>query len=133
MSDKKKLWTTEETSLLIEAYRKHKNLWDPETVDYKNRIKKLNSYKEIAGVFGTSVEEIDRKLKNIISQYQRERRNFKKMKKAGAEQQFRARWFGYNSMAFLHDKNQPGKGIQIGWKCEVIYFLNNTLLASLYI
>lgn len=119
MSEKKKVWTTEEIGILIEAYREHRNLWDPKNLDYKNRIKKMDSYKEIAGLFDTSSEEVERKVKNIISQYQRERRNYKKMKKSGAGQHFKAKWFGYNAMSFLHDKNKPRKGIQVGGEYEV--------------
>ncbi|CAH0552228.1 unnamed protein product [Brassicogethes aeneus] len=106
----KKQWTTEEISTCIDAFREHKNLWDPKDVNYKNRIKKMDSYKEIAQLFDTNSMEIERKIKNIISQYQRERRNYKKIKTSGAGQCFRPKWFGYNAMSFMHDRNKPRKG-----------------------
>ncbi|KAJ8930930.1 hypothetical protein NQ314_016229 [Rhamnusium bicolor] len=59
----KKVWTIEEIGILIDAYREHRNLWDPRNFDYKNRIKKMDSYKEIAGLFDTSSEEVERKVK----------------------------------------------------------------------
>lgn len=70
--------------------------------------------------------EIDRKIKNVISQYQRERRNYKKMKKSGAGQHFTPKWFGFNAMSFIHDKNKPRKGVQIGGEYEVsfLFILN---------
>lgn len=119
MTEKNKQWTTEEVGILIETYREHANLWDPKNMYYKNRIKKMDAYKEIASVFNTTTLEIERKIKNIISQYQRERRNYKNMKKSGAGHVFKAKWFGYSAMTFLHDKNKPSKGTQIGVEFEV--------------
>ena len=75
MTEKKKQWTTEEVGILIDTYREHANLWDPKNMCYKNRIKKMDSYKEIASVFKTTTLEIERKIKNIMSQYQRQRPN----------------------------------------------------------
>ncbi|CAH2006124.1 unnamed protein product [Acanthoscelides obtectus] len=109
MSEKKQ-WTVEECSNLIELYRDHTNLWNASHIDYKSRIKKYDSLKEIAQRFGTKYEEIERKIKNLVSQYQRERRNYKKLKKSGA---------GHTSaMCFLHDKNKPSKGRQVGLNFE---------------
>lgn len=119
MSAERRLWTVEEVGNLIEAYREHTNLWDPKDMDYKNRIKKADSYKEIASMFNITSMEVERKIRNIISQYQRERRTYKKMKKSGAGHVFKPKWFGYNAMSFLHDKNKPRKGTQIGVEIEV--------------
>ncbi|CAH1970882.1 unnamed protein product [Acanthoscelides obtectus] len=110
----KKTWTIEEVTNLIEVYRERPNLWNPKNVDYKNRYKKYDSLKEIAEIFGTTKDEIERKLKNINTQYQRERRNYKKCQKSGAGNEFKAKWFGYTAMAFLQDRNKPKKGHQAG-------------------
>ncbi|CAH0560412.1 unnamed protein product [Brassicogethes aeneus] len=110
----KKQWTTEEVSNLIESYRAHTNLWNPKNTEYKNRIKKMDSLKEIAKLFNTNFNEVERKIKNLITQYQRERRNYKNMKKSGAGQIFKPKWFGYNSMLFLNDKNKPRRGVEAG-------------------
>lgn len=130
----KKQWTTEEICTLIDAFREHKNLWQTKDTNYKNRIKKMDSYKEIALLFDTNWMEIDRKIKNIISQYQRERRNYKKMKKSGAGQHFTPKWFGYNAMSFIHDKNKPRKGVQIGGEYEVsvLFILNLNFKGFMY-
>lgn len=70
--------------------------------------------------------EIDRKIKNIILQYQHERMKYKKMKKSDAGQHFTPKWFGYNAMSFIHDKNKPRKGVQIGGEYEIsfLFILN---------
>lgn len=134
-SDKvaKKQWTTEEICTLIDAFREHRNLWNPKDVNYKNRIKKKDSYQEIAQLFHIKWMEIERKIKNIISQYQRERRNYKKMKTSGAGQHFTPKWFGYNAMSFMHDRNKPRKGVQIGGEYEVsfLFLLFTYILRSL--
>uniref|UniRef100_A0A6P7GSR3 Uncharacterized protein LOC114325862 n=1 Tax=Diabrotica virgifera virgifera TaxID=50390 RepID=A0A6P7GSR3_DIAVI len=114
----KKEWTTEEICTLIDALREHRNLWYPRDANYKNRIAKVDSHKQIAQLFDTNYLEIARKIKNITSQYLRERRNYKKIKKSGAGQNFIPRWFGYNAMSFMHDKNKPRKGVQIGGEYE---------------
>ncbi|CAH1995893.1 unnamed protein product, partial [Acanthoscelides obtectus] len=118
MTEEKKKWTTEEVGNLIETYRDCPNLWNPTNLEYKNRVKKMDTYKQIAHVFKTTPHEIERKIKNLITQYQRERRSYKKMKKSGAGHVFKAKWFGYSAMSFLHDKNKPRKGTQIGVELE---------------
>ncbi|CAH1996219.1 unnamed protein product [Acanthoscelides obtectus] len=85
-----------------------------------DRYKKYDSLKEIAEIFGTTKDEIERKLKNINTQYQRERRNYKKCQKSGAGNEFKAKWFGYTAMAFLQDRNKPKKGHQAGIEYDVL-------------
>lgn len=94
----RKHWRTEEVANLIEAYREQPNLCNPYEVNYKNRIQKSISYKEIVSIFDTTVAEIERKIKNIVSQYHRERRTYKNMKNSGLGHAFKPKWFGYNSM-----------------------------------
>ncbi|CAI6360260.1 unnamed protein product [Macrosiphum euphorbiae] len=77
-------------------------------------LKKPDALKEIAITFNTDSSEIDRKLKNVYSQYTRERRNYKAMKKSGAGKEFHAKWFGYDLMSFLQDKNKPRKTREFG-------------------
>ncbi|XP_069361116.1 uncharacterized protein [Maniola hyperantus] len=104
--EEKRSWTCEEVLSLIEYFKKYPNLWDKCNIYYKSKIKKHNAYKEMAEVFQTNTTEIDRKIKNIISQYQRERRYYKKFKKSGVGGNFIAKWFGYHAMSFMHDENR---------------------------
>lgn len=108
------MWTAEETSNLIEGYRNFKCLWDAKHADYKNRIKKKDALIELGKMCHVSTAEVERKLANVNSQYRRERRNYKKFKKSGAASSFRPKWFGYNLMAFLRDKNKPRRTEEIG-------------------
>lgn len=70
--------------------------------------------KEVAITLNTDSSEIDRKLKNVYSQYTRERRNNKAMKKSGARKEFHTKCFGYALMSFLQDKNKPRKAQEFG-------------------
>ncbi|XP_045775050.1 uncharacterized protein LOC123873973 [Maniola jurtina] len=106
--EEKRSWTCEEVLSLIEYFKKYPNLWDKRNIYYKSKIKKHNAYKEMAAIFQTNTTEIDRKIKNIISQYQRERRYYKKFKKSGVGGNFIAKWFGYHAMSFMHDGSQRG-------------------------
>lgn len=100
----KKNWTILETSKLIEYYRMERNLWDPKCREHKNKMVKQVSFMKLAGIFGVSLPEIDRKIKNLLSQHRRERRKHRKHKKTGEAGQFLSKWFGYNLMGFLNDK-----------------------------
>lgn len=113
MSEKTK-WTVDNTCKLIELYRETPLLWDPTNSEYKNRYKKADALKEIGGSLNLSEEEIERKIRNINSQYQRERRNYKQCKKSGSGQKFIPKWFGYALMSFLKDKNKPRKSQEAG-------------------
>lgn len=77
---------------LIESYRAHPNLWNPKNTGYKNRIKKMISLKEIANLFNTNFNEVKRQIRNRITEYQRERRNYKNMKNSGAGQFFKPKY-----------------------------------------
>lgn len=118
MSSKKK-WNTEDTCKLIELYRESPILWDATNLNYKNKFKKADALKEIGIALNTDANEIDRKLKNVCSQYSRERRSYKAMKKSGSARDFRAKWFGYDLMSFLQDKNKPRKSREAGFSTEI--------------
>lgn len=105
----KNKWNLDDTCKLIELYRESPMLWDVTDLNYKNKFKKVDALKEIGMELGTDAKEIERKLKNLHSQYSRERRVYKTMKQSGTGRYFRAKWFGYDLMSFLHDKNKPRK------------------------
>lgn len=107
-------WSVENTCKLIELYRESKLLWDARHPDYKNRYKKADALKEIGILCNVSSEEVDRKIKNINTQYQREYRNYQLLKKSGAGKTFVSKWFGYSLLSFLKDKNKPRPSGNIG-------------------
>lgn len=53
-------------------------------------------------------------MKNLIGQFYRECK-FKKAKSgAGADEVINSKWFAYNSMLFLNDKNKPCETSEAG-------------------
>lgn len=42
----------------------------------------------------------------MVAQFYRERKKYLSMKKSGAGAYFTTKWFGYNSLLFLRDKNK---------------------------
>lgn len=73
MNTKKKKWNVDDTCKLIELYRESPILWDATNLNYKNKFKKADALKEIGMQLSTDANEIDRKLKNVCSQYSMER------------------------------------------------------------
>ncbi|KAL4090696.1 hypothetical protein QTP88_025485 [Uroleucon formosanum] len=91
----KKKWNVEDTCKLIELYQESPILWDATNLNYKNKFKKADALKDIGMQLGTDANKIDRKLKNVYSQYTRERRAYKTMNKSGTGRDFRPKWFGF--------------------------------------
>lgn len=110
MSNFLKKWSVKDTCTLIKLYRKFPILWDKRNPYYKNKIKISIALKEIGTALSTEPKEVERKLKNVYSQYIRERRKYKNMKKSGVGKEIRAKWFGYSLMKFLHDRNNKPRG-----------------------
>ena len=85
----------------------------PFTHGLQKRIKK-RCIETNSNLLNITSEEVDRKVRHIISQYLRERRIYEKMKKSGVKKQFHAKWFGWTLMSFLRDRSKPRKYRQAG-------------------
>nr|CAI5839835.1 unnamed protein product [Callosobruchus analis] len=79
---------------------------------------KADALKEISLLLNVPLNDVEKKIKNINNQYARERRNYKKLKKSGAWKHFTPKWFGYELLSFLRDKNKPRKSLQAGCSGE---------------
>lgn len=122
VSKPNKVWSTTDTCKLIELYRESPVLLDARCPDYKNRYKKADALLELAEALSTTPDSIDKKIKNITSQYAREKRLHEKATKSGAGKEFHSKWFGFNLMEFLKDKNQPRKTIEGGVQVNIEYY-----------
>lgn len=74
-------WNKENVSKLIELFREHPVLWNSKHFDYKMRNKKQDAWNEIALEMKLDRNEGEKKMRCLISQYQR---NCKKSKKSGS-------------------------------------------------
>ncbi|XP_072399259.1 uncharacterized protein [Diabrotica undecimpunctata] len=99
------VWTNELTETLIHLYHSQTVLWDSTDENYKNKNKKKDSWKSISNFMGLHELELRRKIKNLTSQFFREKKKLKDDTKSGACDT--PRWFAYQWLLFLTDKNEP--------------------------
>lgn len=102
-------WTNEKVLTLIDLYRDRPVLWDCRSKQHKDRSKRTDALMEIAVSFGVEKEEIDRKIKNLMCHLSRELKKERDGKKCGARtgQAYKSKWFCYDSMLFLKNRNGP--------------------------
>lgn len=81
MSEERKVqknWPKSEVFALISNWKILPELWDTKSKSYRCRIQKQNAVKELARKFGTTTNEISRKLHNLRTQFHSELRKLKK-------------------------------------------------------
>jgi hypothetical protein len=93
-------WNQEATMKLIEELHSRPVLWDVTAAEYKNRNKKRDALQELAECFKLSLNEIEKKVKNLKTQFRREHKALCAKKKSGSSPK-KPTWFGYESMLFL--------------------------------
>ncbi|XP_064091706.1 uncharacterized protein LOC135205269 isoform X3 [Macrobrachium nipponense] len=100
-------WTREEVATLIDLYRSHTILWDPWDEEFKNRAKKTDAWKAISECMQKERIEVEKKMKNLISQFYRE---VKKMREKKVTQGYgiiyNSSWFAFESLKFLLERNK---------------------------
>lgn len=67
-------WNNVNTSLFIELYKERPYFWNPKHSDYKNKLIRFDGLTEIGSTMKISVEECEKKIKNLLSQYAREKK-----------------------------------------------------------
>lgn len=94
------MWNQELTMKLIEELHSRPLLWDVTAAKYKNRNKKGDALQELAECFKVSISEIDKKFKNLKTQFRREHKSLCAKKKSGSSPK-KPSWFGYESLLYL--------------------------------
>lgn len=100
-------WNSEMTMKLIETLEKDgQELWNSKHVFYKDKFARQAKTEFLAKMFVTTVEEINRKIHNLRTQYNNELRKLKK-KQAGSEKSAGtpatpvSGWEYFEAMSFL--------------------------------
>lgn len=117
------LWTHDKIILLLELYKEAECLWNPRNPNHKCANKRHDALKEISLAVKFDVPEVKRKIKNLTGQFYRERMKYRKYKKSGAGSYFISKWFAYNYMLFLKDKNKVNSCTEGGLQSQVSNFL----------
>lgn len=98
-------WSKELTTHLIELFREYRVLWDPTFMDFKNRNKKHDAWTELGAELKTNASEVEKKMRMLIGQFQRE---LKKGRSGdGADAPYKTKWIFFKMLLFLKDKNEP--------------------------
>lgn len=102
-------WNDEQVLVLIDLYRERRHLWDSSDSQHKLKNQRHDSLTEIAVSFGVDKNEIERKWKNLTSHFWREKKKEAETKRtgSGADEPYVSKWFAYQPMNFLGDKNKP--------------------------
>ncbi|RVE54830.1 hypothetical protein evm_000597 [Chilo suppressalis] len=80
------IWTSENTNKLIEALEKEcKELWDAKHPLHKHRWARQAKHEYLASMFGTTSEEITRKIHNLRTQLNNELRKIRRRQSGGGE------------------------------------------------
>ena len=98
-ANSKKNWDQDEVISLIKVYESYENVWNPYDPDFRNKIKKQESIAEIAKVFGTSSNEITKKIHSLLTQFRNEEIILRKNPNK------KVPWFGYKYLSFLNNKH----------------------------
>lgn len=85
---------------LIKEYKHRSLLWDAEDENYKCRFKKSHALAEIGESLGIDQLECEKKLRNLVSQFQRE------VKKIKQNPNYHSKWFAFEAMIFLEDRRK---------------------------
>ncbi|XP_030752929.1 uncharacterized protein LOC115879991 [Sitophilus oryzae] len=105
-------WSQKQVISLIKLYRKQINLWNPKHELYKNRNRRYDSMMSISEAMQIEKSEIERKIKNITSQFYKEKKKIKtKQANSGCLEVNKPKWFAYKYLLFLNDKNTPRESV----------------------
>ncbi|KOC71068.1 hypothetical protein WH47_07212 [Habropoda laboriosa] len=105
-------WTKERTARLIELFRGKRVLWDPTSMNFKDRNKKHDAWAELGVDMEMDSTEIEKKIRMLIGQFQRE---LKKGKNGdGADAPYKSKWIFFKTLLFLKDKNEPRHSTEAG-------------------
>ena len=102
VNNNKKEWLEAEIDELIELYHAKPELWDIKSKVYRDRVKKQNAFTEISEKFSTTIEEITRKIHNLMNQFNSELKKATKKKSGdGTDELYISKWPYFNSLLFL--------------------------------
>ncbi|XP_063538246.1 uncharacterized protein LOC134747583 [Cydia strobilella] len=105
-------WTNQNVFKLIEMFEERELLWNTMLEEYKDRNKKHKAWYEIANAFELERSVVEKKMRSLIGQFQREL----KKDKSGVGCDEVSNWFAFKKLMFLRNHNKPASTRDIGEK-----------------
>jgi hypothetical protein len=120
------MWTSKNTSKLIEDLHSLPCLWDVQSAEYKNRNEKVDACDTLATKYGVSAVEAEKKIQALKTQFCREHKKLVDSKRSGSSAR-KAVWFGYEPLLFLLQGHDPGgsrirENAQVSFKSCITFF-----------
>ncbi|KAK4878977.1 hypothetical protein RN001_007123 [Aquatica leii] len=102
-------WNDVNVLRLIELDREREILWNWKLKEYKNKNKRHDALLEIAVLFGVSKEEVDKKIRYLLSHFAREVKKENDTNKSGngSDERYKSKSFAFKNLLFLRDRNKP--------------------------
>lgn len=126
-------WSREKICELIEEFKTKEVLWDSSNMEYKNKQKKSDAWQEIAENINAEKSEVEKKVKSLIGQFQRETKKTKTKSGDGTDDTYDSKWFAFKNLMFLKDKTKPHSTREAGIEVSIskIFYYNIFLFTKL--
>ena len=98
------MWSNEKVLALVEDYHASSCLWDVTSSDYKNRVKRKAALEALAAKHDVTVAEVEKKLHNLKTSVNRERKRNNNMKSGSFPK--KSNWFAFDYWLFLLPANE---------------------------
>ncbi|GFT77808.1 MADF domain-containing protein, partial [Nephila pilipes] len=104
-------WSDENVLELIRIYKTKSILWDLKHEDRSKKNLKKDAWEEISAEMNISVDQCKRKITSMLASYRREKNKIKSNKDTGngKNENYESRWFAYEALAFLGDRDLSRK------------------------
>lgn len=104
------VWNYENVEQLVELYEQRPCLYDTKSKDYFNRDVRNVALQDITKILNTTDVQVKTKLKNLRTQYMREKLKTKKPTGTGTDDLYVSKWPFYTRLRFLDDSVEAKPG-----------------------
>ncbi|GFR13851.1 MADF domain-containing protein [Trichonephila clavata] len=102
-------WSQENLLKLIDLYKTKSLLWHPKHPDYFKKKLKEDAWREIGNELNVSADQCKKKMVCLLASHRRERNKIKNRNRKRANNFYVSKWFAYNALSFLEDRDLPRK------------------------
>ncbi|CAL1267506.1 unnamed protein product [Larinioides sclopetarius] len=106
-------WSNDDCLQLIDIYSEHPLLWDPKHPYHYSKNKKNEAWASISSTLGREEKGVRQKMTSLLGSFRSQRSKGKKSigTGKGAVEVYVSKWFAFDRMRFLLDKDEPNNTI----------------------